>query len=132
MFRKKHKNFKAIWAVLGHSKTKIFSVGQPWRPTFFQDLGPPNYFSVATALALKRWLYACFGQNVKYEKIITSTESKKQGASKNIFQCIEEDLQKFQEAGGRDVNLNRFCENGEIFPDNCILNHANFYKKTSK
>ena len=35
---KKYKTFKAIWAVLGHSKTKIFSVGQPWWPVFFQDL----------------------------------------------------------------------------------------------
>ena len=32
MLRKKHKNFKAILAVLGHSKSKIFSVGQPWWP----------------------------------------------------------------------------------------------------
>ena len=46
----KNKNFNAIWAVLGHSKSKIFSVGQPWWLTFFPDLGSPNYFSAATAL----------------------------------------------------------------------------------
>ena len=49
MFRKKHKNLKAIC----HSKPKIFSVGQPWWPQFFQDLeppSPPNFFSAATAL----------------------------------------------------------------------------------
>ena len=50
IFRKKHKNFKAVWAVLGHSKPKIFSVGQLWWPTFFGDLGLPNYFSAAAAL----------------------------------------------------------------------------------
>ena len=32
MLRKKHKNFKAILAVLGHSKSKILSVGQLWWP----------------------------------------------------------------------------------------------------
>ena len=42
MFRKKHKSLKAIWAVLACSKPKIFSVSQPWWPTFFQDLGPPT------------------------------------------------------------------------------------------
>ena len=42
MLRKKLKNFKAILAVLGHSKSKTFSFGQPWWPTFFRDLGPPT------------------------------------------------------------------------------------------
>ena len=42
MFRKNHKNFKAIGAVLGHSEFKIFSVGQPWRPTFFGDVALPH------------------------------------------------------------------------------------------
>ena len=46
----KRKNFKAIWVVLADSKPKLFSVGQPWWPTFFWDLGHPNYFSAATAL----------------------------------------------------------------------------------
>ena len=45
IFRKKHKNFKAIWAVLGHSKLKTFSVGQPWWLTFFED-PPPSTISV--------------------------------------------------------------------------------------
>ena len=40
MFRKKRKNFRAIYDVSGHSKPKTFSVGQPWWPTFFRDLGP--------------------------------------------------------------------------------------------
>ena len=46
MFRKKHKHFKAISAVLDHSKTRIFSenLKRPLPPP------PPNYFSVATAL----------------------------------------------------------------------------------
>ena len=43
------KNTK-ISAVLGHSEFKIFSVGQPWWPTFFRDVGTPNYFSAAKAL----------------------------------------------------------------------------------
>ena len=38
MLRKKQKSSKAIWVVLGHSETKISSVGQPWWATFFQDL----------------------------------------------------------------------------------------------
>ena len=54
IFRKKHKNFKAIWAVLGHSEPKIFSVDQPWWPTFSGDLTtqtpPLNYFTATTAL----------------------------------------------------------------------------------
>ena len=33
MFSKKHKNLKVIC----HSKPKIFSVGQPWWPTFFKQ-----------------------------------------------------------------------------------------------
>ena len=33
MFSKKHKNLKAIC----HSKPKIFSVGQSWWPTFFEQ-----------------------------------------------------------------------------------------------
>ena len=33
IFRKKHKNFKAIWAVLSHSKPKIFSVGRHFSET---------------------------------------------------------------------------------------------------
>ena len=59
MFRKNHKNFKAIGAVLGHSEFKIFSVGQPWRPTFFGDVAlpphspSPNCFSAATALGAR-------------------------------------------------------------------------------
>ena len=36
--RKKNKNFKAICAVLDYSKPKVFFVGQPWWPTFFQNL----------------------------------------------------------------------------------------------
>ena len=40
IFRKKPKNFKAIWVALGHSKPKIFSVDQPWWPTFFRYFGP--------------------------------------------------------------------------------------------
>ena len=36
MFWKKHKNLKAIWALLGHSKPKIFSIGQH----FFKTLAP--------------------------------------------------------------------------------------------
>ena len=56
MFRKKHKNLKAIWSVLGHSVPKIFSRC----PTMvakisFKTLPPPappspNYFSAATSL----------------------------------------------------------------------------------
>ena len=38
----KNKNFKAIWAVLGHSKPKILSVGQPWWLIFFRDFVPPT------------------------------------------------------------------------------------------
>ena len=55
--QKKKQNFKAIWEVLRYSKPKIFFLGQPWWPTFFQDLAPPrspplspNYFTAAKAL----------------------------------------------------------------------------------
>ena len=59
MFWKKQKKIKAIWAVLGHSETKIFSVGQPWWPTFFQDLAHPS--SPATILVLLwPWVRAAF------------------------------------------------------------------------
>ena len=44
------KNFKAVLTLLGHSKSKIFSVGLHWWSTFFRDLGPPNYFSAGMAL----------------------------------------------------------------------------------
>ena len=54
---KKLKNFKAISEVLDHSKPKIFSVGQPWWPTFFGDLGSSNYFSGATALHLSKCFF---------------------------------------------------------------------------
>ena len=50
IFQKKHKNFKAIWAVLGHSKPKTFSVGQPWWLTFFffgDPPSPPYHFTAA-------------------------------------------------------------------------------------
>ena len=44
---KKHKTFKAIWAVLGHLTPKIFSVSQPWT-------SPP----LPTILVLLRpWFY---------------------------------------------------------------------------
>ena len=59
---------------------------------------------------------------------MTPIESKKQGTSKNTFQRLEEDLRKFQEAGFLDVNLERFCKNGETFADTCILNHAKFHE----
>ena len=49
--QKKNKNFKGI-SVLDHLKPKIFFVGQPWWPTFFQTL-TLNYFSAATALSRK-------------------------------------------------------------------------------
>ena len=42
ILQKKHKTAKAILAVLGHSESKIFSVGEPRCPTFFPDLGPPT------------------------------------------------------------------------------------------
>ena len=45
MFWKKQKKFKAIWAVLGNSETKIFSVGQPWWPTFFQESNAHSYMA---------------------------------------------------------------------------------------
>ena len=48
-FQKKKTNFKAIGAVLGYSKPKIFFVGQWWYPTCFQDLGSPQLF------------YRCYG-----------------------------------------------------------------------
>ena len=61
-------------------------------------------------------------QNDKSEKIITPAESNKQWTcSKNTFQRIEEDLRKFQEAGFRNVHLDRFCKNRETVPDTCIL-----------
>ena len=75
------------------------------------------------------WTKCMFCQNDKPEKVITPTESNKQGTRKNTFQRIEEDLRKFQEAGFPDVNLDRFCENGETFGDTCILNHAKFHKR---
>ena len=49
MFRKKHKHFKAISAVLDHPKTRIFSENLK-RPPPPPPPPPPNYFSVATAL----------------------------------------------------------------------------------
>ena len=74
------------------------------------------------------WTKCMLCQNDKLKKVITLTESNKQGTSKNTFQRIEEDLRKFQEAGFRDVNLDRFCKNGRTFVDTCILNHAKFHK----
>ena len=54
MFRKKHKNFKAIWAVLGDSKSNIYFLR---RRTMVADISSrfcppssPHYFNVATAL----------------------------------------------------------------------------------
>ena len=55
------------------------------------------------------WTKCMFCQNDKSEKIITPTESNKQGTSKNTFQHIQEDLWKFQEAGFRDVNFEDFA-----------------------
>ena len=51
MFQKKHKNFKAIFAVLRCSKPKILSVNQPMTDIFSRPPPPPNYFSAATALS---------------------------------------------------------------------------------
>ena len=75
-----------------------------------------------------RWAKYMFCRNDKSEKIITSTEPNKQGTSKNTFQRIEEDLRNFQEAGFRDVNLDKFCKNGGTFADTSILNYADFHK----
>ena len=69
-----------------------------------------------------------FCQNNKPEQIITPTESNKQRTSKNIFQRIEEGLQKLQETAFPDVNMNRFCGNGETFADTCTLNQTKFHK----
>ena len=63
IFRKKHKNFRAILAVLDHLKTKIFSVGQIWWPIFFGDLVPP------TILVLLR---CCLGRNKIHFLVTTS------------------------------------------------------------
>ena len=68
------------------------------------------------------WTKSMFCQNDKSEKIMTPTKSNKQGTSKNTFQCIEEDLGKFQEEGFCDVNFDRFFEDVETFEDTCILN----------
>ena len=62
MFRKKHKSLKAIWAVLGHSKPKIFSVGQPCWPTFFLDLAPTPTILVL----LRSWNYSDQFQSVTF------------------------------------------------------------------
>ena len=51
ILQKKHKIAKAILTVLCHSKSKIFSVGQPRCPTFFPDLGPPTIL-----VLLRPWL----------------------------------------------------------------------------
>ena len=74
------------------------------------------------------WMKCMFCQNDKSEKTVTSTEPKNQGTSKNTFQRIEEDLRKFQKAGFRDANLDRFSENDETLADNYILNHSKFHK----
>ena len=34
--------FQSHLTLLDHSKSKIFSVGLHWWPTFFRDLGPPT------------------------------------------------------------------------------------------
>ena len=47
MFQKKHKNFKAIFAVLRCSKPKILSVNQPMTDIFLRP--PPQLF------------YCCYG-----------------------------------------------------------------------
>ena len=63
MLWKKHKNLKAILAVLVHLKFKIFFVGQPWWPTSFRDLHPPlppSYFSAATALNINIFSWKFF------------------------------------------------------------------------
>ena len=73
------------------------------------------------------WTKCMFCKNDNSEKIVNPTKSKKQGTSKT-FQCIEEDLQKFEETEFRDANLDRFYENDEAFADHCILNHAKFHK----
>ena len=36
----REKKIKAIWAVLGYSKPKIFFLGQPSWSTFFEDIVP--------------------------------------------------------------------------------------------
>lgn len=46
-----------------------------------------------------------FCQNNKPEQIITPTESNKQRTSKNIFQRIEEGLQKIQETAFPDGGI---------------------------
>ena len=56
MFWKKQKKFKAIWAVLGNSETKIFSVGQPGWPTFFQESNAYSYMAQNQShVGLKVW-----------------------------------------------------------------------------
>ena len=60
MFRKKNIKFwKPFEPYLGHLKPKIFSVGQPWWPTFFRDLTPlplpPTPSTILMPLPL--WFY---------------------------------------------------------------------------
>ena len=61
MFRKKHKNFKAIWAVLGNSKPKTSSVRQPWWQTFSRDLyPPPTHTPLTISVLLRPWSSSTF------------------------------------------------------------------------
>ena len=85
IIRKKHKNLKVIWAVLGHSKPNIFSVGQLWCPTFCKDLDSPNYFS--TALMFHLLPFSKFTELLLYVQL---------SLLRNIF-CVYLLITKFKE-----------------------------------
>ena len=53
IFQTKNQIFRDICAILDYSKPKLFFVGQPWWPKFFQPLAP-SYFSATTVLF---WVY---------------------------------------------------------------------------
>ena len=81
----KAQKFKVIWAVLGHSKLKTFSVGQLWCPTFCKDLDSPNYFS--TALMFHLLPFSKFTELLLYVQL---------SLLRNIF-CVYLLITKFKE-----------------------------------
>ena len=83
MFRKKWKNFKAILAILGHSKPKIVSVSQPWWPIFFETLFPSNHFGAAANLSL--WYCIVRTKVIMFCLTILTEESKRE---KFFFQKV--------------------------------------------
>lgn len=74
------------------------------------------------------WTRCMFCQEVKKEKPVNPTESKQRANCKQILDCLQEDLWKFEAESIDDITLYKSCYLRQTFSETCLMYHVKFQK----